>query len=971
MATMIALAVVLGGIGVGVGLGLGGESSVSVGTLPPPPPGGSGTPPPPSPAPPGAVQVVQALISTSVIASGAVEDYTAEKRDAVAGVVASAAGVPASAVTVTVTSASVRLSIDIALEDTTAAEATAARLAAPDGGDGIFASADALATALETGGVAGVTIAAIEAAPAVQEVLVFLPYPPAPPPVAASPESASSPRSPPPHPPPPHPPSYVYPAALQPGPAALPLSASGVLITLSKVVGSGAARPVARTYDGHGWEELSASPLPPASALDPTTFSVDAGYDRASASSQFGACTPAGSHCEVVLPNITAGCVGDCYYRLDRYEVEAAAGDATKRAASRFLLQSTFGPTRALLDGPLGSDMSLASVRAWIGEQTNLPPTILRSYVRKRTNPRIRMDLEGQLMGRTRPACSKGSRWHRFAFNSEDEDRIVRISSTASGTLELRAEDGELRSELALPNYVRRLALKPRRRSMLRALPIPNPEQPDFESQPHQTITTAGRCGVFQEYITSLTECLAAARSFGVQTRRYSDEARDDGKSIGDTSRPRGCYFLGSLGPPERMSTSYLYVNVNDGNVRACSETKVCFCKRALNVSTAPPPPTPPPAPPALPGVSDPTLCQPWPSQCCVVLYHGVQGAQCTPVPIWDFANWEHPGPKHVTAEALCGRVIYDWCGKNPNHCNGDATSTTVARRPEDLTSPDGDLTTHLLGSLGLSESDHRYAARVGMYVEPSCSSPPPPPNATAAPEVEDQAVLEFRICSVEESVGGLIKMVPHNPNQELNDNQNPCSSGFLNQYGDWYALYNPPIEFSAQDPSIYQTYSSSEVQFSPLGFGNGPSDAYLLDQMPPECTLSAQSPAYMQVGATWYRHDRRLEFTNCTAACQQRGRVGHPYTLTSQSFSGVDRTSSELANEPALGHRLNMWLIDEAGFKTFMPFAHSRDDAKMMAWTSVTLGCADQLRHRIAFALSQILVIGEDGINKQEQYEP
>ena len=53
------------------------------------------------------------------------------------------------------------------------------------------------------------------------------------------------------------------------------------------------------------------------------------------------------------------------------------------------------------------------------------------------------------------------------------------------------------------------------------------------------------------------------------------------------------------------------------------------------------------------------------------------------------------------------------------------------------------------------------------------------------------------------------------------------------------------------------------------------------------------------------------------------------------------------------------------------MPSAHSRDDAKMMAWTSVTLGCADQLRHRIAFALSQILVIGEDGINKQEQYEP
>ena len=30
---------------------------------------------------------------------------------------------------------------------------------------------------------------------------------------------------------------------------------------------------------------------------------------------------------------------------------------------------------------------------------------------------------------------------------------------------------------------------------------------------------------------------------------------------------------------------------------------------------------------------------------------------------------------------------------------------------------------------------------------------------------------------------------------------------------------------------------------------------------------------------------------------------------------------------------------------------------AKMMAWTSIVLGAADQLRHRVAFALSQVLV--------------
>ena len=40
-----------------------------------------------------------------------------------------------------------------------------------------------------------------------------------------------------------------------------------------------------------------------------------------------------------------------------------------------------------------------------------------------------------------------------------------------------------------------------------------------------------------------------------------------------------------------------------------------------------------------------------------------------------------------------------------------------------------------------------------------------------------------------------------------------------------------------------------------------------------------------MSVNGTWYRHDRRLELTNCTGTCRLRGGGGgrglHPYTLT------------------------------------------------------------------------------------------
>lgn len=170
-----------------------------------------------------------------------------------------------------------------------------------------------------------------------------------------------------------------------------------MLITLSKVSASGAVKPVARTYDGHGWEALASSPLPPASAVDPSTYAL-VPHDRSDRSSQLDACAQPGSHCEVLIPADATGCAGGtCTYRLDRYE-SANLTNPTRRAASRFLLQSTFGPTRALLDGPLGSDMSLPMVRNWIASQMSEPATTLRSYVRRATNPRIRRDLEGILV---------------------------------------------------------------------------------------------------------------------------------------------------------------------------------------------------------------------------------------------------------------------------------------------------------------------------------------------------------------------------------------------------------------------------------------------------------------------------------------------------------------------------------------------------------------------------------------------
>ena len=149
----------------------------------------------------------------------------------------------------------------------------------------------------------------------------------------------------------------------------------------------------------------AASPLPPAVAIHPTTFALVA-YDQTTLSSQFDACASTGSRCEVLIPDETATCAGSCHYQLDRYDAAASGEVTAKRMASRFLLQATFGPTRTLLNGPLGSDMSRSSVRAWIDEQMSLPATTLRAYMRRGTNPRVRADLNMQLVSAAHNARS-------------------------------------------------------------------------------------------------------------------------------------------------------------------------------------------------------------------------------------------------------------------------------------------------------------------------------------------------------------------------------------------------------------------------------------------------------------------------------------------------------------------------------------------------------------------------------------
>ncbi len=74
-----------------------------------------------------------------------------------------------------------------------------------------------------------------------------------------------------------------------------------------------------------------------------------------------------------------------------------------------------------------------------------------------------------------------------------------------------------------------------------------------------------------------------------------------------------------------------------------------------------------------------------------------------------------------------------------------------------------------------------------------------------------------------------------------------------------------------------------------------------------------------------------------------------------------------EVSSEPLLGHRYKTWMGDKHPGRNALLVPHNSLNGKMMVWTTVVLSAVDQLRQRAAFALSQILVIGQKGLDVQK----
>eukprot|EP00986_Skeletonema_menzelii_P003357 scaffold1026_cov141-Skeletonema_menzelii.AAC.8 len=187
------------------------------------------------------------------------------------------------------------------------------------------------------------------------------------------------------------------------GPIMLERSSNLCIITKADVDSSGTRTeiaPVARSSNGGDWEKHAGE------------FAETLLYGK-----NFGDYSQG---CQITLPELAPG----QKYFIASY-VDSSAGrrltevHEEQKAAARLMEQGTFGTTLADLDGWNKGPVTKLSAADWVKEQMLLPVTSHREYFRERTNPRLTNPVR---IGRNNHPCSANARWRKFTFSRKDGD---------------------------------------------------------------------------------------------------------------------------------------------------------------------------------------------------------------------------------------------------------------------------------------------------------------------------------------------------------------------------------------------------------------------------------------------------------------------------------------------------------------------------------------------------------------------
>jgi uncharacterized protein (DUF1501 family)/uncharacterized protein (DUF1800 family) len=182
--------------------------------------------------------------------------------------------------------------------------------------------------------------------------------------------------------------------------------------------------PCARSYGGYDWEVVKPREGHPSGLVHVVSCS-------------------SGGPCHVTIPNDP-----NHVYVLKSRVLSPGRHDAHTRSAARLMLQATFGPSHA----SLAELATFPSEEAWVLDQIeNKPPTLHREYFRQRANPRLEAVTQ---VARPRGACEPKSRWNRIAIRADDINKNISFSAVpipgGGGNVTAMYVGGVLRSEVNL-----------------------------------------------------------------------------------------------------------------------------------------------------------------------------------------------------------------------------------------------------------------------------------------------------------------------------------------------------------------------------------------------------------------------------------------------------------------------------------------------------------------------------------------
>jgi len=179
----------------------------------------------------------------------------------------------------------------------------------------------------------------------------------------------------------------------------LRVSEAGILCTLTKTITDISTGnvvtivPVARSYEGYGWESSAGE------------------Y----ASLKFACYDSGNGMCRTDLPGV--GINED--YTLTSHSHDIPQVDEV----ARFLESATFGVTKEQLDSWNYADPMEETMSQWVNDQMDVVnATRHREYWRKRVNPRWNFPHK---IGRSDHPCDANSRWRKYPFTKKDRSREV------------------------------------------------------------------------------------------------------------------------------------------------------------------------------------------------------------------------------------------------------------------------------------------------------------------------------------------------------------------------------------------------------------------------------------------------------------------------------------------------------------------------------------------------------------------